>query len=67
MNTYLKVTQRVNGGKYRLMDMYLLVGGLRRYEAMKGMMNERSSLTVLCDGYLVTVQFGQIMTLPKKE
>ena len=68
MNTYLKVTQKVkvNGGQYRLMDKYVLVGGFRRYEAMKDMLNERSHLTVLCDGFLIGVQFGQIVR-PKKE
>ena len=66
----LKVTQSVNvlrHGMCRLTEKYVLVGGFKRYALAKEMLNAASTLDVLCDGNVVTIQFGQIILPPKKE
>ena len=71
MSEMLTVTQNVvvpdcsgvRGGlsvRIKLTDKYVLVGGFRRYVAMKEMLNADNWLDVLCDGSVVSIQFGQI-------
>ena len=69
-NLFLQVTQSVivpSYGTCRLTDKYVLTVGFRRYAMAKEMLNATDMLDVLCDGTVVTIEFGQIVLLPTKE
>ena len=69
-NLFLQVTQSIIVPPYgtcRLTDKYVLTVGFRRYAMAKKIVNATDILDVLCDGTVVTIQFGQIILLPTKE
>ena len=66
-NLFLQVTQSIIVPPYgtcRLMEKYVLTVGFRRYAMAKEIVNATDTLDVLCDGTVVTIQFGQIVLMP---